>query len=45
VSGAPLEFHSEWPEDLRPSLFAAGGEELVVRDDPLSYLRFFNRDG
>ena len=45
VSGAPLEFHSEWPEDLRPALVAAGGEELVARAEPLSYLRFFNRDG
>jgi 23S rRNA pseudouridine1911/1915/1917 synthase len=45
VSGAPLEFHSEWPEDLRPALVVAGGEELVARADPLRYLRFFNRDG
>jgi 23S rRNA pseudouridine1911/1915/1917 synthase len=45
VSGAPLEFSSEWPEDLRPALIAAGGEELVAPPDPLSYLRFFNRDG
>jgi 23S rRNA pseudouridine1911/1915/1917 synthase len=45
VSGEPLEFHSEWPEDLRPTLLAAGGEELVARTDPLRYLRFFNRDG
>jgi 23S rRNA pseudouridine1911/1915/1917 synthase len=45
VSGAPLEFHSEWPEDLRPALVAAGGEEMVAHAEPLSYLRFFNRDG
>jgi 23S rRNA pseudouridine1911/1915/1917 synthase len=45
VSGAPLEFHSEWPEDLRPALDVAGGQELVARPEPLSYLRFFNRDG
>jgi 23S rRNA pseudouridine1911/1915/1917 synthase len=45
VSGAPLEFRSEWPEDLRPALVAVGGEELVARAEPLSYLRFFNRDG
>jgi 23S rRNA pseudouridine1911/1915/1917 synthase len=45
VSGAPLEFTSEWPADLRPALIAAGGEELVARPDPLRYLRFFNRDG
>jgi 23S rRNA pseudouridine1911/1915/1917 synthase len=45
VSGAPLEFHSEWPEDLRAALVVAGGEELVARTEPLRYLRFFNRDG
>jgi len=45
VSGAPLEFHAEWPRDLRDALFVAGGEELVARSEPLSYLRFFNRDG
>jgi 23S rRNA pseudouridine1911/1915/1917 synthase len=45
VSGAPLEFHSEWPADLRDALLVAGGEELVAPSEPLSYLRFFNRDG
>jgi 23S rRNA pseudouridine1911/1915/1917 synthase len=45
VSGAPLEFHSEWPDDLRTALDIAGGEELVARAEPLRYLRFFNRDG
>jgi 23S rRNA pseudouridine1911/1915/1917 synthase len=45
VSGAPLEFHSEWPADLRDALIVAGGEELVAPSMPLSYLRFFNRDG
>jgi 23S rRNA pseudouridine1911/1915/1917 synthase len=45
ATGAPLEFRSEWPEDLRPALAAAGGEDLVARPDPLSYLLFFNRDG
>jgi 23S rRNA pseudouridine1911/1915/1917 synthase len=45
VSGAPLEFHAEWPTDLRDALVVVGGEELVARPDPLSYLRFFNRDG
>ena len=45
VSGAPLEFTSEWPADLASTLAAAGGEELVARPDPLRYLRFFNRDG
>jgi 23S rRNA pseudouridine1911/1915/1917 synthase len=45
VSGAPLEFHAEWPADLRHALVVAGGEELVAQSAPLSYLRFFNRDG
>jgi 23S rRNA pseudouridine1911/1915/1917 synthase len=45
VSGAQLEFRSEWPSDLRHALVVAGGEELVARSYPLSYLRFFNRDG
>jgi 23S rRNA pseudouridine1911/1915/1917 synthase len=44
-SGAPLEFHSEWPADLRLALLAAGGEDLVAHPDLLSYLVFFNRDG
>ena len=45
TSGEPLEFHSEWPADLRPALRALGGEDLVARPDPLGYLVFFNRDG
>jgi 23S rRNA pseudouridine1911/1915/1917 synthase len=45
VSGAPLEFHAEWPVDLRAALVVAGGEELVAEPEPLRYLRFFNRDG
>ncbi len=45
ATGAPLEFRSEWPADLRPALVAVGGEDLVARPDPLSYLLFFNRDG
>jgi 23S rRNA pseudouridine1911/1915/1917 synthase len=45
VSGEALEFHSEWPADLRPALLALGAEELVARPDPLGYLVFFNRDG
>lgn len=45
VSGAPLDFNSEWPQDLAAALGAAGGEELVARPEPLRYLRFFNRDG
>jgi 23S rRNA pseudouridine1911/1915/1917 synthase len=45
ATGEPLEFRSDWPADLRPALLALGGEDLVARPDPLSYLRFFNRDG
>src|SRR5215208_1479408 len=45
VSGAPLEFQSEWPEDLRAALNVAGGEDLVAEPEPLRYLRFFHRDG
>jgi 23S rRNA pseudouridine1911/1915/1917 synthase len=45
VSGAPLEFGSEWPDDLSHALALAGGKDLVARPDPLRYLRFFNRDG
>ncbi len=45
ASGEPLEFHAEWPPDLRHALLALGGEDLVARPDPLGYLLFFNRDG
>jgi 23S rRNA pseudouridine1911/1915/1917 synthase len=45
ATAEPLEFRSDWPSDLRPALLAVGGEDLVARSDPLSYLRFFNRDG
>ena len=45
ATGEVVEFHSEWPADLRAALFALGAEELVARPDPLGYLRFFNRDG
>jgi 23S rRNA pseudouridine1911/1915/1917 synthase len=45
ATGEPLEFRSDWPSDLRPALLALGGEDLVARPDPLSYLLFFNRDG
>jgi 23S rRNA pseudouridine1911/1915/1917 synthase len=45
ASGEPLDFHSEWPSDLRPALLAVGAEDLVARPDPLGYLLFFNRDG
>ena len=45
ATGEALDFRSEWPADLRATLLALGGQELVARDDPLSYLVFFNRDG
>jgi 23S rRNA pseudouridine1911/1915/1917 synthase len=45
ASGTPLEFHADWPADLRTSLHVVGGEDLVARPDPLRYLLFFNRDG
>ncbi len=45
ATGAPLEFRSEWPADLRYALGVLGGEDLVARPDALSYLLFFNRDG
>jgi 23S rRNA pseudouridine1911/1915/1917 synthase len=45
ATGQALEFRSEWPPDLRDSLLAVGGEELVARPDPLGYLLFFDRDG
>ena len=45
ATGEPLEFRSEWPEDLRAPFLALGAQDLVARDDPLSYLVFFNRDG
>jgi 23S rRNA pseudouridine1911/1915/1917 synthase len=45
ATGEPVEFHSEWPADLREALLALGAEDLVARPDPLGYLVFFNRDG
>jgi 23S rRNA pseudouridine1911/1915/1917 synthase len=45
ITHAPVEFHAEWPADLRAAFLALGAEELVARPDPLGYLRFFNRDG
>ncbi len=42
ATGAPLEFHAEWPADLRPLLTAALGAGNPVADsDALRYLRFF----
>ncbi len=43
LTGAPLEFRSEWPADLGPALRLAAGGDLVARPDPLAYLLFFNR--
>jgi 23S rRNA pseudouridine1911/1915/1917 synthase len=43
VTGAPLEFRSEWPPDLRPALGRLAGPELVAQAEPLGYLRFFKR--
>ena len=45
ATGEPLEFRAEWPSDLRAPFLALGAQDLVARDDPLSYLVFFNRDG
>jgi 23S rRNA pseudouridine1911/1915/1917 synthase len=45
ATGESVEFRSEWPLDLRDTILAVGGEELVARPDPLGYLLFFNRDG
>jgi len=45
ATGEPLEFHADWPADLRGALLVVGGEELVARPAPLRYLLFFNRDG
>ena len=44
-TGAPMEFRSEWPSDLRQTLLLAAGSEVVAHPDPLGYLLFFNRDG
>jgi len=44
-SGEHLEFRSEWPPDLHPTILALGAEDLVDRPNPLGYLLFFNRDG
>jgi 23S rRNA pseudouridine1911/1915/1917 synthase len=42
ATGEPLDFHAEWPADLRPLLTAALGPGNPVADsDALRYLRFF----
>jgi 23S rRNA pseudouridine1911/1915/1917 synthase len=43
ASAEPVEFRSEWPDDLRPALALLGGAELVARTDPLGYLHFFKQ--
>ena len=45
VSGEPLSFRAEWPEDLGNALAVAAGAERVAPDSALSYLQFFNEDG
>jgi 23S rRNA pseudouridine1911/1915/1917 synthase len=46
ATGAPLEFRSEWPLDLRPLLLQAAGEPGAVADSfGLSYLQFFKGHG
>jgi 23S rRNA pseudouridine1911/1915/1917 synthase len=45
VSGEPLSFRAEWPEDLGNALAVAAGSERVAPDSALSYLQFFNEDG
>jgi 23S rRNA pseudouridine1911/1915/1917 synthase len=42
VTGAPLDFRSKLPEDLRPSLVAASEmADLIAHPDPLEYLGFY----
>lgn len=45
ATGQALEFRSEWPPDLRDTILAVGGPELIARPDPLGYLLFFDTDG
>jgi 23S rRNA pseudouridine1911/1915/1917 synthase len=45
VTGAPLSFRAEWPEDLGNALAVAAGQERVAPHSALSYLQFFNEDG
>jgi 23S rRNA pseudouridine1911/1915/1917 synthase len=38
----PMEFRSEWPEDLRATLACASGDSaLLARPNPLQYIGFF----
>lgn len=46
MTGEPVEFHSDWPADLRPLLAAAAGEFApVAPTDWLRYLGFFKGHG
>ena len=45
VTGVTLSLTSEWPNDLRPALAeAAGDENLLAQPNPLQYLGFFASD-
>lgn len=42
TSNQSLEFHSEWPQDLRAALAQASGDSTVLaRPNPLQYIGFF----
>lgn len=42
LTGAPCEFRSDWPDDLRELLGEASGDQnLLARPHVLDYLRFF----
>lgn len=45
VSGAPLRFRAEWPDDLLPALRLAAGQDSVAPGSALAYLHFHERDG
>jgi 23S rRNA pseudouridine1911/1915/1917 synthase len=44
VSGTPLRFTSEWPEDLQAALEAAAWPDRIAGPNPLAYLGFFIED-
>jgi 23S rRNA pseudouridine1911/1915/1917 synthase len=46
ITGEPLDFRAEWPDDLWPLLQAAvGGADAVAPTEPLRYLQFFEAHG
>ena len=46
LTGEPLVFRSEWPDDLWDALVqAAGDPDLLARPQTLAYLGFFKEDG